>query len=272
MTGSHWDKLALGWAACEHGGMTQHSIDPFVNRIKAPVLVVGAGQGMIVEYLSQLGLQTIGIDASEAMITLGRRRRSVNLIHAYAENLPFEEACFSTVIITTGVLNLDSIDQVLKVFAEAKRVSRVGATIVAGFFSPSLQARRIGKQIGYLHNWRQYQARLFEIWHFNHDSVALANLIARWAYVPEAEAKNRADLFSDVLIDIYQSVEKIAGEIKIYCSESFQILKEALNYELQGCSEETAKRLFKGLQIEKCEWHCESCASTATLIGSWPTK
>ncbi len=82
---------------------------------------------------------TIGVDISEGMLEVGRRKvtakkldGSVSLVYGDSENLPFEENKFDAVTVAFGVRNFENLERGL---AEIFRVLRTGGTVVVLEFS-----------------------------------------------------------------------------------------------------------------------------------------
>ena len=82
--------------------------------IKEPLLDVGCGIGISTNYFN---VKSIGIDNNKEMLKQG----SKNLIYAEAENLPFKDNSFNTVISVTAFHNFKNMEKALK---EIKRVSK----------------------------------------------------------------------------------------------------------------------------------------------------
>ena len=85
-----WDAMAPHHSAIENSYLDLPSLRRIQHDIFPPVLVVGAGQGLIVAALQEHGLQCVGVDLSLEMIKYARIRRGLELIHADAKALPFE--------------------------------------------------------------------------------------------------------------------------------------------------------------------------------------
>ena len=63
-----WDALAPHHAALENSYLDLSSLRRIRQVVRPPVLVVGAGQGLIVAALKSQGLQCDGVDLSAEMI------------------------------------------------------------------------------------------------------------------------------------------------------------------------------------------------------------
>ena len=99
-----WDALAPHHAAIEDSYLDLASIRRLLREIRTPVLVVGAGQGLIVAELRKRGFQCDGVDLSTEMVRHAELRRGITLIHADAKAMPIAERTYETVIYATGVV------------------------------------------------------------------------------------------------------------------------------------------------------------------------
>lgn len=95
------------------------------------VLELGSGTGYLQRELRRSGIPSIGLDASPYMLRLARRKieaagGTAQLLHGYAQQLPFASGCFSDLVATfPAEYILDS-----ATFAEARRVLQPGGQIV----------------------------------------------------------------------------------------------------------------------------------------------
>ncbi|MBI3034590.1 class I SAM-dependent methyltransferase [Candidatus Woesearchaeota archaeon] len=84
------------------------------------VLDVGCGTGLS----SVLGCKVVGIDSSHEMVLKARKR--ITAVQGNAENLPFPDNSFDTVICVTAMHNFESIESALM---ELSRVSRSNVVV-----------------------------------------------------------------------------------------------------------------------------------------------
>src|SRR5437762_14139484 len=103
-TSAYWDALAPHHSALENNYLNLPSLRRIIRDVHQPVLVVGAGQGLLVEELLKRGFQTDGVDLSSEMIHFAKTRRGLTLIEADAGALPFGAGAYETIIYATGVL------------------------------------------------------------------------------------------------------------------------------------------------------------------------
>jgi len=94
------------------------------------VLEIGVGVGANWQYLPA-GIEYVGIEPDAYMLERARRRadtsgRAVDLHQAAAEDLPFEDATFDSVLVT---LTLCSVDDPARALAEIGRVLRPGGEL-----------------------------------------------------------------------------------------------------------------------------------------------
>src|SRR3954471_10659944 len=98
-----WDVLAAHHAALENNFLELKSLRRILDDLRSPVLVVGAGQGLLVAELRAKGFQCDGVDFSSEMVRHAKSRRGLDLIQANASLLPLGNATYETVIYATGV-------------------------------------------------------------------------------------------------------------------------------------------------------------------------
>jgi ubiquinone/menaquinone biosynthesis C-methylase UbiE len=98
-------------------------------------LVVGAGQGLIVEELRKKGFQADGVDFSPEMIRHAKTRRGLELIRADAKALPFKTGAYQTAIYTTGVIDFVEDEEAIRlIISEARRVVHGSGDIFVAFY------------------------------------------------------------------------------------------------------------------------------------------
>ncbi len=111
------------------------------------VLDVGMGAGRLCAELAARGFEVTGVDASDAMVELARRRlpeRADSLVRAQVERLPFADGSFDAVI-ALGVLEYSA--EVGAALVELARVLRGGGTAVVSWPNfaglPTIWRRRV---------------------------------------------------------------------------------------------------------------------------------
>ena len=104
-----------------------------VPRASGEVLEVGVGSGLNLGlYDSQRVTRVVGIDPSEPLLAKARQRAvaaavHVQLLHAAAEQLPFDAARFDSAVVT---YTLCSVANVARALAEVRRVLRPGGRLL----------------------------------------------------------------------------------------------------------------------------------------------
>lgn len=149
---SFWDALSPYMDFAEDVlGINAENLCPIIPLIESPVLVVGAGQGLLVEALRQRGFRTEGIDLSRQMVMRAERRRGIRLILARAEQLPFEDGGFKTTLIATGVLDfVNDGNRIAAILNEARRVTSSQGNLFVAFFGATTQAEELAGYVGIL--------------------------------------------------------------------------------------------------------------------------
>jgi ubiquinone/menaquinone biosynthesis C-methylase UbiE len=148
-----WDALAPYHSALEDNYLNRASIRRIAHQIHEPVLVVGAGQGLIVAELHKLGLQCDGVDFSTEMIRNAKIRRGLTLVHADARRMPFENGSYSTMIFATGVIDfMGDEEQIRLILNQGMRVVKPSGTIFVAFYRMSVALQQLLKRVGLLVN------------------------------------------------------------------------------------------------------------------------
>lgn len=148
-----WDALAPYHSAVENSYLDLPSLRRILHDIRPPVLVVGAGQGLIVAALQTQGLQCDGVDLSAEMIRYARLRRGLALIHADARALPFGNGAYKTIIYATGVIDFMSDEEEIRVIMnEASRIAQHSANIFVAFYRFSAATEDFVVRLGLLRN------------------------------------------------------------------------------------------------------------------------
>src|SRR5689334_5006481 len=117
-----WDELAAHHAGIENSYFDLPSIRAILPELEPPVLIVGAGQGLIVEELTKRGIACDGVDFSPEMIRHAHLRRGLSLIKADARCMPFQDQTYGTIIYATGVIDfLDDEEAIAMILKEGRR-------------------------------------------------------------------------------------------------------------------------------------------------------
>jgi NAD(P)-dependent dehydrogenase (short-subunit alcohol dehydrogenase family) len=130
-----WNVLAQLHAEIEDTNFDLASARRLLPEIKSPVLVVGAGQGLIVEDLRKHGFECDGVDLSSEMIRQAKLRRGITLVQADAKALPFPAGSYETIIYATGVVDLTADeDDIRAMLTEGRRVVKASGKIFVAFY------------------------------------------------------------------------------------------------------------------------------------------
>jgi len=262
-----WDLLAPYWPVLERHGMTGESLNPFAALIRSPVLVVGAGQGLLLESLLRAGRQTVGVDSAPAMVAAAKRRRGLVLIHARGQTLPFSGRRFASVIVATGVMDLGDAGSPARILAEARRVLQPGGSLIAGFFSPGERVRRAANALGLMTGWCQHQHRLADIWAAGRNLGSRARLVARWTGCSGVIAVKRVLQWRPVLDAVHDDVQRLAAAIRRTGGDPRQVLNRVLDFRLTGSSAASAGRLLADNAVACRGMYRQPGISTLTLAG-----
>ena len=132
--GPLWSYRAGDWAACEE--QQRPTYQEAIRRVGVEpgrrVLDIGCGAGVFLGLASDRGAQVFGIDASEALLDLARKRLTeADLRHGDMQVLPFEDDSFDLV---TGFNSFFYAEDMVRALREAGRVARRGAPVVIQVF------------------------------------------------------------------------------------------------------------------------------------------
>ena len=160
-----WITWAPYWEYLEDRHFSTSITEKLLSEISSPVLVVGAGQGLIVNYLKNKGYKVDGLDLEDEMIRLAKKRHSINLIKGDARNLPFENKSYKTVILSSGVVDYGTDKKsIKKIIEEALRVVSPQGNLLIAFYQIDKKIEKIYKKIGVIDKEKNYyNKRIFDI-------------------------------------------------------------------------------------------------------------
>jgi len=148
-----WDALAPHHGAIENHYLDLPSIRAIIGSLQEPVLVVGAGQGLIVAELRKRGLRCDGVDFSSEMIEYAKLRRGLVLVKADARALPFGASSYRTIIYATGVVDFTSDEETIRlILSEGRRIVNSSGKILVAFYSLSSVLEDFLARVGFLKN------------------------------------------------------------------------------------------------------------------------
>ena len=149
----YWDALAPYHSSLENNYLDLRSLRRIVHDLHQPVLVVGAGQGLIVAELRKNGFRVDGVDLSSEMIRYAKTRRGLQLVQADARALPFGERTYETIIYATGVVDfIEDEEQIGVIMNEARRIVNRSGKIFVAFYKMSTASEGFLARLGLLRN------------------------------------------------------------------------------------------------------------------------
>ncbi len=153
-----WDELAPHHAALEDNFFDIRSARAILAEVESPALVVGAGQGLIVEELVKGGAACDGVDSSAEMIRYAKARRGLTLVNADAQALPFADESYRTIIYATGVIDFTDDEAAIgRMLKDGRRVAQESGRIYAGFYRVSEAIEQFLIRVRLLENGRLNQ-------------------------------------------------------------------------------------------------------------------
>jgi ubiquinone/menaquinone biosynthesis C-methylase UbiE len=146
-----WDALAPHHAPVENSYLNVSATRRIMGHLRAPVLVVGAGHGLIMAEIRKAGLRCDGIDFSSEMIRHAKVRRGIDIIHADARAMPIPDQTYETVIFATGVVDFTEDETAIRMMLkEGRRVVRESGKVFVAFYRLSAASERFLSTIGLL--------------------------------------------------------------------------------------------------------------------------
>jgi len=142
-TKSYWTAWSPYWSYQEDFFLDLDAINKLSAFITNPVLIIGAGQGLLVEQLRKKNFTVDGIDSEPQMISNAKKRRGLDLIQANARNMPFANNSYKTSVIATGVVDfMDDEEQIKLIINEALRVADHSEKVFVAFYKyhPKVEA------------------------------------------------------------------------------------------------------------------------------------
>ena len=149
----YWDALAPHHSSLEENYFDLPSLRRIVHEVHEPVLVVGAGHGLIVAELRKNGFRSDGVDLSSEMIRYAKTRRGLGLVQADARALPFGEGTYETIIYATGVVDfIGDEGQINVIMKEGRRIVRQSGNMFVAFYRLSAAWEHFLARLGLLEN------------------------------------------------------------------------------------------------------------------------
>ena len=163
-----WNALAQFHAEVEDSNFDLASVRRLLPEIESPVLVVGAGQGLIVAELRKHGYECEGVDLSPEMIRQAKLRRGLALVQADAKAMPFPAASYQTIIYATGVLDFTAEeDEIRAMLTEGRRVVKESGKVFVAFYRASAAQEDFLARVGLLRDGKLALRESFELYLLN---------------------------------------------------------------------------------------------------------
>lgn len=145
-TTSLWTAWSPYWSYQEDFFLDLDTIDKLTDDIMSPVLIVGAGQGLLVEHLQKKGFKVDGVDSEPQMVMYAKQRRGLDLVQADARDMPFATSSCTTSIIATGVIDfMDDEQEIRSILDETRRVTDDSGSVFVAFYKYHPRVERLLK-------------------------------------------------------------------------------------------------------------------------------
>lgn len=132
----NWSSMAPIWGCYEMMGICPTSLEELLAHLRSPVLIVGGGGGLNVQFLRERGFQVDAIDSNPDMVALASTSRGIDITLNEGDRLPAESGSYATVVVATGVLNKATLYHATTraLLAEVRRVLQPGGSAILGYF------------------------------------------------------------------------------------------------------------------------------------------
>jgi ubiquinone/menaquinone biosynthesis C-methylase UbiE len=160
-----WSTWAPLWDLIEDRHFGTRPTESLIGQIRSDVLIIGAGQGLIVRYLAARGYHAVGLDINHSMVRISKEKHNLDMVEGDALHLPFKDQLFNTVVISSGVVDYGADKAAITAFIrEAIRVCLRGGKIFIAFYRIPVSIEKIYKKIGVIDFDDVYHMkRIFEI-------------------------------------------------------------------------------------------------------------
>jgi len=150
-TPAFWDALAPHLSLIEDNYLDARTARRLASQLQEPVLVVGAGQGIIVAEIRGKGLRCDGVDWCARMVELAKLRRGIDLMQADGSALPVANGTYGTALYATGVIDFMSDERAINaILQEGRRVVQQSGKILVAFYRQSAASEKFLEAVGLL--------------------------------------------------------------------------------------------------------------------------
>ncbi len=177
-----WRAWAPYWEFMEDQHLGRRHAELLMDSMVQPVLVVGAGQGLIVEALRRRNIATDGLDLDREMVGEALSRRGQNLLLGDARFIPIRSGAYNTVLIATGVVDyIEDEGLALDILRECRRVLSPDGNLLVSFYQIVPAVERAYRRIGVVTEDNVFRlARIFELFKTMKSPFACAGQVSRF--------------------------------------------------------------------------------------------
>lgn len=144
-----WELWSPYWTDIEENFLDSENIGKLTSLIRDPVLVVGAGQGLLIEELQKKDLHVDGVDSEPLMVEFAEERRELKLIQADGADLPFSDNSYETCIVATGVIDfLEDECKIRSILNETLRVTVDGGQVLVASYKFHPKVEKLMRYVG----------------------------------------------------------------------------------------------------------------------------
>ncbi len=117
-------------------GISPLNLDYLLPHLISPVLIIGGGGGLNVEYLRSKGFEVDAIDTNAAMVEKALINRHIEIALCDIEQIPAPDGHYGSILVATGVVNKLTLYLPLieTLITQCQRLLRPQGKLILGFF------------------------------------------------------------------------------------------------------------------------------------------
>lgn len=260
----NWSQMALVWECFEHEGLSSEVLSEARFDFNDPILLCGAGAGLLCQFFEKRGFLTTSIDQSCEMVEKARQR-GFSVLRRDLANTRMPRDSFYSIVMSTGILDSRNIRQefLQEITEEVNRLLKINGNAYFFYFfedrSLSYVMRTL-RLVGYPTNHalmaKVSQFRYLKDEFLRHSGIA-GNII-----------EDCFHKYEDIIRDQYRLIKKVKDRLDKIGINYLKFIEENMGYELNDLDskdEEYLQSELKGayenisLRVLKNRVRCMVC-------------
>jgi SAM-dependent methyltransferase len=230
--GINWDILSAVWECFENEGLAPDILDASGFNFKAPILLCGAGAGLLCPFFSSMTDQFVAIDQSPMMVRKASAR-GFEIREADIKRTQLDSSSFKSVVVSTGIIDARNMDVCFfdEVVSECKRLLMKGGCLYLFYFCENSDLEYVMKELG-----------LIGI-PSNHGLMTKANslqelkcLFERMTHISRDKLAYLFDRFSDLVENQFTLIQNIKQSLINQNIEPVDFIEKYMGYPLNDLS------------------------------------